>query len=182
MLSSLQSKNELTNFVKHKFFPLKLFYHLSIFFALAFTQNVLAQITVFEKFDAFEKAVLKEDNNTYVVNFWATWCAPCIKELPYFEKLHTDNPKVKVILVSLDSQKDLEKKLMPFVAKKQLTAEVILLSDKDYNAWLDKIDASWSGAIPATLIISGKRKMFAEREFESFTELNDYVNAFINYN
>jgi len=141
-----------------------------------------AQMAVYEKFAAFEKAILKEDDNIYVINFWATWCAPCIKELPYFEKLHTDNPKVKVILVSLDSQKDLEKKLMPFVAKKQLTAEVILLSDKDYNAWLDKIDASWSGAIPATLIISGKRKMFAEREFESFTELNDYVNAFINYN
>lgn len=141
-----------------------------------------AQIAVYEKFDAFEKAVLKEDDNTYVVNFWATWCAPCIKELPYFEQLHKDNPKVKVILVSLDSRKDLEKKLIPFVAKKQLTAEVILLSDKDYNAWLDKIDDSWSGAIPATLIISGKRKLFAEREFENFTELNNYVNAFINHN
>lgn len=141
-----------------------------------------AQIAVYEKFDAFEKAILKEDDNTYVINFWATWCAPCIKELPYFEQLHKDNPKVKVILVSLDSKKDLEKKLIPFVAKKQLTAEVILLSDKDYNAWLDKIDDSWSGAIPATLIISGKRKLFAEREFENFTELNNYVNAFINHN
>jgi len=141
-----------------------------------------AQIAVYEKFDAFEKAILKEDDNTYVINFWATWCAPCIKELPYFEQLHKDNPKVKVILVSLDSRKDLEKKLIPFVAKKQLTAEVILLSDKDYNAWLDKIDDSWSGAIPATLIISGKRKLFAEREFENFTELNNYVNAFINHN
>lgn len=141
-----------------------------------------AQIAVYEKFDAFEKAILKEDDNTYVINFWATWCAPCIKELPYFEQLHTENPKVKVILVSLDSKKDLEKKLIPFIDRKQLTAEVILLSDKDYNAWLDKIDASWTGAIPATLIISGKRKLFAEREFDNFTELNNYVNAFINHN
>lgn len=141
-----------------------------------------AQIAVYEKFDAFEKAILKENDNTYVINFWATWCAPCIKELPYFEQLHTENPKVKVILVSLDSKKDLEKKLIPFIDRKQLTAEVILLSDKDYNAWLDKIDASWTGAIPATLIISGKRKLFAEREFDNFTELNNYVNAFINHN
>lgn len=182
MLSSLQSKNELTNFVKHKFFQLKLLYHLSIFFTLAFTQNVLAQITIFEKFEDFEKSIIKEDDNVYVINFWATWCAPCIKELPYFEKLHTDNPKVKVILVSLDSRKDLEKKLIPFVDRKKITAQVVLLSDKDYNAWLDKIDASWSGAIPATLILNGKRKLFAEREFESFPELNDYVNAFINHN
>ena len=141
-----------------------------------------AQIAVYEKFDAFEKAIIKEDDTTYVINFWATWCAPCIKELPYFEKLHTDNPKVKVILVSLDSRNDLNKKLIPFVDRKKITAQVVLLSDKDYNAWLDKIDASWSGAIPATLIISGKRKLFAEREFENFTELNDYVNAFINHN
>jgi len=156
----------------------------SVFFVLGLTmcQSASAQIAVYEKFDAFEKAIIKEDDTTYVINFWATWCAPCIKELPYFEKLHTDNPKVKVILVSLDSRKDLEKKLIPFVDRKKITAQVVLLSDKDYNAWLDKIDASWSGAIPATLILNGKRKLFAEREFESFTELNDYVNAFIHHN
>ncbi|WP_395633561.1 TlpA family protein disulfide reductase [Flavobacterium sp.] len=156
----------------------------TLFFVLTSvcSSKLSAQIAVYEKFDAFEKAILKEDDNTYVINFWATWCAPCIKELPYFEQLHKDNPKVKVILVSLDSQKDLEKKLIPFVAKKQLTAEVILLSDKDYNTWLDKIDASWSGAIPATLIISGKRKLFAEHEFDNFTELNNYINTFIHHN
>lgn len=155
-----------------------------VFFVLGFTvsQSAAAQIAVYEKFDTFEKAIIKEDDTIYVINFWATWCAPCIKELPYFEKLHTDNPKVKVILVSLDSRKDLEKKLIPFVDRKKITAQVVLLSDKDYNAWLDKIDASWSGAIPATLMLNGKRKLFAEREFESFTELNDYVNAFIHYN
>ena len=155
-----------------------------VFFVLGLTmsQSAAAQIAVYEKFDDFEKAILKEDDNTYVINFWATWCAPCIKELPYFEKLHTDNPKVKVILVSLDSRKDLEKKLIPFVNRKKITTQVVLLSDKDYNAWLDKIDASWSGAIPATLMLNGRRKLFAEREFESFPELNGYVNAFINHN
>ena len=113
---------------------------------------------------------------------WATWCAPCIKELPYFEQLHKENKKVKVILVSLDSQKDLEKKLIPFIERKKITAEVLLLSDKDYNTWLSKIDKDWSGAIPATLLLEGKKHLFAEREFENFTELNDYVNSFINLN
>jgi thiol-disulfide isomerase/thioredoxin len=156
----------------------------TLFFVLTSVgcSKLSAQIAVYEKFDAFEKAIIKEDDTIYVINFWATWCAPCIKELPYFEKLHTDNPKVKVILVSLDSRKDLEKKLVPFVNRKKITTQVVLLSDKDYNAWLDKIDSSWSGAIPATLILNGKRKLFAEREFESFPELNDYVNAFINHN
>jgi len=161
---------------------MKLLYTVSIFLTLTFAHTSLAQVAVYEKFDDFEKAVIKEDEHVYVINFWATWCAPCIKELPHFEKLHTDNKKVKVILVSLDSRKDLEKKLIPFIERKKLTANVLLLSDKDYNSWLPKIDKDWSGAIPATLIIQGKKHLFAEREFESFTELNDYVNSFINLN
>lgn len=161
---------------------MKLRYSISVLFILTFAQTALGQITHYEKFDAFEKAVIKEDENVYVINFWATWCAPCIKELPYFEQLHKENKKVKVILVSLDSRKDLEKKLIPFVERKKISAEVLLLSDKDYNSWLSKIDKDWSGAIPATLLIQGKKHLFAEREFESFTELNDYVNLFINLN
>lgn len=145
------------------------------------TQTAFAQQpVVYEKFADFEKDVIKHDENVYVINFWATWCAPCIKELPYFEELHQQNKNVKVILVSLDSRKDLEKKLVPFIQKKKLTAEVIMLSDKDYNSWLDKIDKSWSGSIPATLIIKGDRKLFAERDFENYTELNDYINSFTN--
>lgn len=145
------------------------------------TQSSIAQKpVVYSTFSEFEKNVIKNDDNVYVINFWATWCAPCVKELPYFEKLHQENKKVKVILVSLDSQKDLEKKLIPFIAKKKLTAEVILLGDKDYNTWLDKIDKNWSGSIPATFIISGNRKLFAEREFENFPQLNEYVETFIN--
>lgn len=153
----------------------------TIVFFFIFIQTTFAQQpVVYEKFADFEKNVIKNDENLYVINFWATWCAPCIKELPYFEMLHQKNKNVKVILVSLDSRKDLEKKLIPFIQKKKLTAEVILLSDKDYNSWLDKIDKSWSGSIPATLIIKGNQKLFAERDFESYTELNDYINSFTN--
>lgn len=152
-----------------------------IAFFLILTQASLAQQpVVYEKFADFEKNVIRNDENLYVINFWATWCAPCIKELPYFEQLHQQNKNVKVILVSLDSRKDLEKKLIPFINKKKLTAEVIMLSDKDYNSWLDKIDKSWSGSIPATLLIKGNQKLFAERDFENYTELNDYINSFTN--
>lgn len=152
---------------------------ISFLFLLA-QSSVAQKPVVYSTFAEFEKNVIKNDDNVYVINFWATWCAPCVKELPYFEKLHQENKKVKVILVSLDSQKDFEKKLIPFIAKKKLTAEVIMLADKDYNTWLDKIDKNWSGSIPATFIIGGNRKLFAEREFENFPQLNGYVETFIN--
>lgn len=160
---------------------MKLLYSITLFLIITFAGSCSAQkIAVYEKFDAFEKAIIKEDETIYVINFWATWCAPCVKELPYFEQLHTENKNVKVILVSIDSRKDLDKKLIPFIERKKITAEVVMFSDIDYNTWLPKIDQSWSGSIPATLIIKGKNRLFAEREFESYTELNDYVNSFIN--
>ena len=159
---------------------MKLLYTLSVFFTLAFANPTLAQVVVYEKFDDFEKAILKEDDNVYVINFWATWCAPCVKELPYFVKLNAENKNVKVILVSIDSRKDLEKKLLPFIERKKITASVVNLTDVDYNTWLPKVNRDWSGSIPAILIIKGKNRLFAEREFENFAELNDYVNSFIN--
>ena len=148
---------------------------------LTFVQTSMAQeLAVYDTFADFEKAIVKNDDKIYVVNFWATWCAPCVKELPYFEKLHQQNKSVIVILASLDNKKDIEKKLIPFIKRKKITAQVVSLNDKDYNTWLPKIDREWSGSIPATFIFSGNQKLFAEREFENFTELNDNVNTFIN--
>ena len=154
---------------------------LSILLFSIFVQSTVAQeVLVFDTFVDFEKSILKNDENVYVINFWATWCAPCVKELPYFQQLHLDNKKVKVILVSLDSKSDIDRKLKPFLLKKKLTAQVVALTDKDYNSWLEKIDKDWSGSIPATLLLSGNKKLFAEREFENLAELNDYVNSFTN--
>ncbi|QBZ98014.1 TlpA family protein disulfide reductase [Flavobacterium sangjuense] len=154
---------------------------LLISFFLTIVQTSIAQeLAVYDRFANFEKAIIKNDDKIYVINFWATWCAPCIKELPYFEKLHQQNKNVIVILASLDSKKDIEKKLIPFVKRRKITAQVVSLNDKDYNSWLPKIDQDWSGSIPATFIFSGNQKLFAEREFDNFNELNDYVNTFIN--
>ncbi|WGD35166.1 TlpA disulfide reductase family protein [Olleya sp. YS] len=123
----------------------------------------------------------KDNSKTYVVNFWATWCAPCVKELPYFEKLNKDyaNKKVEVILVSLDFPKHLETKLKPFLAKHKLKSEVILLNDVDSNTWIPKVDKDWSGAIPATIIYNQKKTLFYEHSFE-YEELETELKQFLN--
>ena len=115
------------------------------------------EVPLYETFDDFEEAILKhDDDKIYVINFWATWCAPCIKELPYFDELQTKYPdKYEVVMVSLDFKKQYESRVIPFVEKKNYNSKVVMMADPKANDWIDRVDPSWSGAIPATYIYRG---------------------------
>lgn len=148
---------------------------------LLFSNAIFSQeVAIFDNYSNLENAILKKENTIYVVNFWATWCGPCVKELPHFEQLNTENKKVKVVLISLDFKNQFESKLLPFLKKKNIKSEVVLLTDKDYNTWLPMVDKDWSGSIPATLIIKNGKKYFTEILFSNYDELNEYLNAIIN--
>lgn len=113
-------------------------------------------------------------DTTFVINFWATWCAPCLTELPCFESLPEQfkQEKLKVLLVSVDFKSELTTTLVPFIEKKKLKNEVFLLNEPDQQAFIDRIDKSWSGAIPATLFIKESKRTFFEKQF-TCTELTD---------
>jgi len=135
-----------------------------------------------ESFDDFAP-VLKQTqtDTTYVLNFWATWCPPCVKELPYFEQLQqsTAQQKIKIILVSLDFRKELETKLKPFLKQKQFSTLIVALLDSKQQQWIEKVDSTWSGALPATLVYRGSERKFKEGEFENFDELHNLVKEFL---
>lgn len=134
------------------------------------------------KYDQLKPLLHNDNDTTYVVNFWATWCAPCVKELPYFVSLDSIYGKgpFKLLLVSLDFKKDYLRKLQPFVTERDLEAYVVVLEDSRSNFWIDDIDPSWSGAIPATLVYRGQQRTFFERTFHDVNELNDIVKPFLN--
>lgn len=156
-------------------------YLLCVVFLLSFSNSIVAQkVAVFDNYATLEKEIFSDKNTIYVINFWATWCAPCVKELPHFEQLNSENKNIKVVLVSLDFKNQFESKLLPFLKKKSIKSEVVLLTDKDYNTWLPMVDKDWSGSIPATLIIKNGKKVFVEKMFSSYQELNEYVNTIIN--
>lgn len=129
-------------------------------------------------YEGLEKRLEHTTAAITVVNFWATWCKPCIKELPYFEKLKSQYSKdqVEVILVSLDFPDQMER-LEAFIEKRNVASEVILLDDADANSWINKVDPSWSGAIPATIIYTNKKRNFYERSF-TFQELELELEKF----
>ncbi len=138
-------------------------------------------ISIYEEFAQLEPLFRFNNDTTYVINFWATWCKPCIKELPYFEELnsHHKNEKVKVILVSLDFPEKVESNLVPFVQKKQLQSKVVVLLDGKYNDWIDKVSPDWSGAIPATYIYKNGQNRLVGEPFENFEELNEVIEPFL---
>lgn len=136
---------------------------------------------VYDSFEEMEWIFNQQNDTTYVINFWATWCKPCVEELPFF--LELDNTyrgeKVKLILVSLDFKKQIEKKLIPFIKKHNLQPEVVVLTDPDSNKWIPKVADEWTGAIPATLVYNKSQRSFYEQSFESFEELNSILKSIL---
>lgn len=95
-----------------------------------------------------------------IVNFWASWCAPCIHEIPWFEKNVKEYAEkgVKLILVSLDFKEDYPLYLGSFVKKSGYSSQILWLNETDADVFCPKIDTAWSGAIPATVMVNNAKK------------------------
>ncbi len=136
-----------------------------------------AQVKTYESFENFSNDYLNKDNDTtYVVNFWATWCRPCVQELPLFDSLNkiVENERFKMVLVSLDFKAE---NAEAFMKKRGYDVEMVVLMDPDSNKWINEIDSNWSGAIPYTLIWKGEVYGKHEKMYHSITELQNDINA-----
>ena len=111
----------------------------------------------------------KNNDTTYVVNFWSTYCQPCIEEMPYLQsisKKYATN-RVKLVFVSLDVKSFYPKKLTTFLKQHKITATCIWLNETNADIFCPAVDEKWSGAIPATIIVHNKKgyKQFYEQQF-----------------
>ncbi|GAA4281450.1 TlpA disulfide reductase family protein [Gaetbulibacter aestuarii] len=122
----------------------------------------------------------KQNDTTYVVNFWATWCGPCVKELPFYETLNKNykDRNVKVVLVSLDFPHLYEKKLKPFIVEHNIQSQVVALDDPDMNSWIPEVSSEWSGSLPATLIYNKEHRKFYEQSF-TYDSLEKALKPFL---
>ncbi len=138
--------------------------------------------TVYDDFAQLETRIQAlPPNTTVVINFWATWCAPCVEELPCFDELTEKyaGPNFQVWLVSLDFKTRLEKQFIPFLEKQKLKAEVMLLADQDADSWIPKVHQDWEGAIPTTVVIRGGQRKLHQDKFNNFDELESFVLGFL---
>ena len=110
------------------------------------------------------------NDSVLVINFWATFCAPCIAELPYFHSITNKYKKqnVKLLLVSLDFEEYYPKRIRDFANKRKYTAEIVWLDEEKPDEFCPRIDPKWTGSMPATLFINKKTgyRKFVEAEMK----------------
>lgn len=104
--------------------------------------------------------LIRESREPLIVNFWASWCTPCIHEIPWFEKQVAAYKEkgVKLVLVSLDFADDYPKNLQAFVKKNGCQSTVVWLSETNADSFCPKIDSSWQGTIPASLLVNNAKQ------------------------
>lgn len=144
--------------------------HILVLLVLLIAIEGKAQQAELIKLSQLQTLIEEKSDHIKVINFWATWCAPCVKELPLFESLNQNRKDAKVILVSMDIDLDPNpEKVYKFVVRKKVQSQVVILDERDPNSWINKIDKNWSGALPSTLFVNtvnGKRK-FVEKEMHA---------------
>ncbi len=156
---------------------MKLLLSLAVVLLLGAAQGRAQAVSVIT-FDQLDSLTQSTGDTLVIFNFWATWCTPCIAEMPAFDSLHRayTGRKVRVVFVSLDFISQLEKRVIPFAGKRKFAPPIVLLNAPDPNSWIDRISPAWSGSIPATLVVNNAKNIrnFYEREF-TFDELQSII-------
>ena len=144
------------------------------FFSPAANTSPVQEITL----EQLQANTIQNNDTLYVVNFWATWCKPCVAEMPYFQEAAAQfaNPKVKVVFVSLNYPREIAV-IDRFAKQHKITQECYVLYAGNPNVWIDKIEKEWGGSIPATIMYKGGKKVFfREGEFTQ-TELDSIIQT-----
>lgn len=136
---------------------------------------------VYESFDDIAPLFDQSNDTTYVINFWATWCKPCVEELPFFVELakRYEGKPLRIALVSLDFKKDITTKLPSFIKDFPLDLPVVALTDKKQATWIDRVDSRWSGTIPITVIYKNGLRFFVDKPFDTYNDLAEQVDRLV---
>lgn len=147
------------------------------------TKEQHEQVLKSVNYDGLLEVLHKNDDKLYVVNFWATWCVPCVEELPHFMEVndtYKDKPNYQMILVSLDRSNQLETGVKSFIEKNKIPTDCYLLDDvKRMDYWISDIDQNWSGSIPITVLYKNGEKLFFKEGQLTKTELENVITKHI---
>lgn len=118
-----------------------------------FSQKNMVKPLTIPQLDSFIQA---NPNELLIINFWATFCKPCVEEIPHFIRVveRNANRPVRLLLISLDATDEFPQKIQQFAKKRKWNVPLYWLNETDPNYFCPAVDPSWSGSIPATLFVS----------------------------
>lgn len=134
---------------------------IAIFFVLPVSAQEIKKVKITDL-----ERIIAESKTPLIINFWATFCKPCMEEIPHFQKLEKKYEKtgLKLLLVSLDMKDDFPAKVKAFIKSKKISTSTAWLDETNADYFCPRIDNTWSGAIPATLFINNRNS------YRKFTE------------
>jgi len=121
---------------------------------------------VYKAADLFKR--MEPTDTTYILNFWATWCKPCMQELQAIDSvgISLKDTKTKLIFVNLDF-KEKKNQVTSALKNKGIQSECVLLDEVNGNVYIDRISQDWTGSIPATLIKKAKQQILVDKKLSS---------------
>ena len=134
----------------------------------------------YAEYAAIDPLFRQNDDTTYVINFWATWCRPCLEELPLLQDLQdkNDGGLLRVILVSLDTEDGAIARIPAFLANKGIDLPTVVLTDES-GGWKRELDEKWDGSLPTTVIYRKGLRYVYRRPFMGAQDLEGAVEPLL---
>lgn len=126
--------------------------------------------------------LFQPDSGMYVINTWATWCKPCLQEMPHFRSADSAyaSKNIVFIFISFDMIED-SARVAKTIANQHIPGMHYLIDETDMNELINAVDSGWSGTLPATWFISPFYRKPVYHNFGHFydieTEIKDLIAA-----
>lgn len=128
------------------------------------------------------KSLFKSDSTLVIVNAWATWCKPCMEEMPMFAKADSVyKNRVSFRFISFDFLKDTAR-VKRTITGRQIPGEHYISAETDMNVLINRLDSSWGGSLPATWFCCNGRCVAFYESFEHFEQLEGYIKQLFEIN